>query len=110
VTGVPVASRASTEEIFGPVLVAAAFDSEDQVLTWANGTDYGLAGMVWTQDLSRAHRVAAGLQSGLVWVNCYFVRDLRTPFGGAKRSGMGREGGYFSRDFFTEPKTVTIAL
>lgn len=110
VTAVPVASRASQEEIFGPVLVATAFDSEDEVLEWANGTEYGLAGMVWTENLSRAHRVAAGIESGMVWVNCYFVRDLRTPFGGAKRSGLGREGGYFSRDFFTEPKTVTIAL
>jgi aminomuconate-semialdehyde/2-hydroxymuconate-6-semialdehyde dehydrogenase len=66
--------------------------------------------MIWTQNLTRAHRVAAAIDSGVVWVNCFFVRDLRTPFGGAKRSGMGREGGYFSRDFFTEPKTVTIAL
>jgi len=110
VTRVPVESRASQEEIFGPVLVAAPFDSEEEVVGWANGTDYGLAAMVWTENLSRAHRVSAALDSGLVWVNCYFVRDLRTPFGGAKRSGMGREGGYFSRDFFTEPKTVTIAL
>jgi aminomuconate-semialdehyde/2-hydroxymuconate-6-semialdehyde dehydrogenase len=110
ITGVPVDSRASQEEIFGPVLVASAFDSEEQVLGWANGTDYGLAAMVWTENLSRAHRVAAGIESGLVWVNCFFVRDLRTPFGGAKRSGVGREGGYHSRDFFTEPKTVTIAL
>jgi aminomuconate-semialdehyde/2-hydroxymuconate-6-semialdehyde dehydrogenase len=110
VSGVPVESRASQEEIFGPVLVATTFDHEDEVIGWANGTEYGLAGMVWSENLSRAHRVAAALQSGLVWVNCFFVRDLRTPFGGAKRSGVGREGGYHSRDFFTEPKTVTIAL
>jgi aminomuconate-semialdehyde/2-hydroxymuconate-6-semialdehyde dehydrogenase len=110
VAGVPVESRASQEEIFGPVLVSTTFDSEDEVVRWANGTEYGLAGMVWSENLSRAHRVAAALQSGLVWVNCFFVRDLRTPFGGAKRSGVGREGGYHSRDFFTEPKTVTIAL
>ena len=110
ITGVPVDSRASQEEIFGPVLVANTFETEDEVIRWANGTDYGLAGMVWTENLSRAHRVAAAIDSGMVWVNCYFVRDLRAPFGGAKRSGVGREGGYSSRDFFTEPKTVTIAL
>jgi aminomuconate-semialdehyde/2-hydroxymuconate-6-semialdehyde dehydrogenase len=110
VDDVPVASRASREEIFGPVLVCQAFDTEEEVVGWANATDYGLAGMVWTQNLTRAHRVAAAIDSGVIWVNCFFVRDLRTPFGGAKKSGMGREGGYFSRDFFTEPKTVTIAL
>ena len=110
ITDVPVTSRASQEEIFGPVLVATPFDTEEQAVLAANGTEYGLAGMVWTQNLSRAHRVAEALQSGIVWVNCFFVRDLRTPFGGAKRSGLGREGGYFSRDFFTEPKTITIAL
>jgi aminomuconate-semialdehyde/2-hydroxymuconate-6-semialdehyde dehydrogenase len=110
VTGVPTASRASREEIFGPVLVATAFDTEDEVVRWANDSEYGLAGIVWTQNLSRAHRVAAALEAGLVWVNCFFVRDLRTPFGGAKRSGLGREGGHHSRDFFTEPKAVTIAL
>ena len=110
VTGVPTGSRASQEEIFGPVLVASAFDTEDEVVRWANDTEYGLAAMVWTQNLSRGHRIAAALESGLVWVNCFFVRDLRTPFGGAKRSGVGREGGHHSRDFFTEPKAVTIAL
>ena len=110
IDGVPLASRASQEEIFGPVLVVTTFDREEEVIAWANGTQYGLASMVWTENLTRAHRVAAAIESGIVWVNCFFVRDLRTPFGGAKRSGMGREGGYFSRDFFTEPKTVTIAL
>jgi aminomuconate-semialdehyde/2-hydroxymuconate-6-semialdehyde dehydrogenase len=107
---VPIASRASQEEIFGPVLVSTAFDTEEEVVRWANGTEYGLAAMVWTQNLTRAHRVAGAIESGIVWVNCFFVRDLRTPFGGAKRSGLGREGGSFSRDFFTEPKTITIAL
>jgi aminomuconate-semialdehyde/2-hydroxymuconate-6-semialdehyde dehydrogenase len=110
VTGVPVDSRASREEIFGPVLVVTPFDTEMQAVAWANGTDYGLAAMVWTENLSRAHRVAAAITSGVVWVNCFFVRDLRAPFGGAKRSGVGREGGAFSREFFTEPKAVTIKV
>jgi aminomuconate-semialdehyde/2-hydroxymuconate-6-semialdehyde dehydrogenase len=110
VTAVPPGSRASQEEIFGPVLVASTFTDEAEVVALANGTDYGLAAMIWTRDLTRAHRVSAALQAGIVWVNCFFVRDLRSPFGGAKRSGLGREGGRFSRDFFTEPKTVTIAL
>jgi aminomuconate-semialdehyde/2-hydroxymuconate-6-semialdehyde dehydrogenase len=110
VTGVPLHSRASQEEIFGPVLVAAAFDSEEQAIESANGTDYGLAAMVWTENVSRAHRVAASLDAGVVWVNCFFVRDLRAPFGGTQRSGLGREGGAFSRDFFTEPKAITIKI
>jgi aminomuconate-semialdehyde/2-hydroxymuconate-6-semialdehyde dehydrogenase len=103
-------SRCVTEEIFGPVLVAEPFDTEAEAIEQANDSEYGLAAMVWTTNLNRAHRVSAALQTGLVWVNCFFVRDLRTPFGGAKRSGVGREGGYHSREFFTEPKTVTIEL
>jgi aminomuconate-semialdehyde/2-hydroxymuconate-6-semialdehyde dehydrogenase len=103
-------SRCVKEEIFGPVLVAEPFDDEAHALQLANDSEYGLAAMVWTTNLNRAHRVSAALQTGLVWVNCFFVRDLRTPFGGAKRSGVGREGGYHSREFFTEPKTVTIEL
>jgi aminomuconate-semialdehyde/2-hydroxymuconate-6-semialdehyde dehydrogenase len=103
-------SRCVREEIFGPVLVAEAFEDEAEAIRLANDSEYGLAAMVWTSDLSRAHRVSAAMQSGLVWVNCFFVRDLRTPFGGAKRSGVGREGGYHSREFFTEPKTVTIQI
>ena len=110
IDGLPRTSRCVREEIFGPVLVAAPFDSEREAIEIANDTDYGLAAMVWTSNLSRAHRVAAAVQAGLIWVNCFFVRDLRTPFGGAKRSGVGREGGYHSREFFTEPKTVTIEL
>jgi aminomuconate-semialdehyde/2-hydroxymuconate-6-semialdehyde dehydrogenase len=110
VAGVPDQSRAWQEEIFGPVLVATAFDSEERAIELANGTDYGLAAMVWTENLSRAHRVSAALDSGVVWVNCFFVRDLRAPFGGTKRSGLGREGGAFSREFFTEPKAITIKI
>jgi aminomuconate-semialdehyde/2-hydroxymuconate-6-semialdehyde dehydrogenase len=109
-TDVPTGSRAWNEEIFGPVLLANRFTTEDEAVTAANSSLYGLASMVWTENLSRAHRVSAAIETGVVWVNCFFIRDLRTPFGGAKRSGIGREGGYHSRDFFTEPKTVTIAL
>jgi aminomuconate-semialdehyde/2-hydroxymuconate-6-semialdehyde dehydrogenase len=110
VANVPQRSRACQEEIFGPVLVTTPFDSEEQAIELANGTDYGLASMVWTENLSRAHRVAAALDAGVVWVNCFFVRDLRAPFGGTQRSGVGREGGVFSRDFFTEPKAITIKI
>ncbi len=110
IEGLPADSRCMREEIFGPVLTATPFDTEEEVIRLANATEYGLAGMVFTTNLARAHRVAASITAGLIWVNCFFVRDLRTPFGGAKRSGVGREGGYFSREFFTEPKTVTISL
>jgi aminomuconate-semialdehyde/2-hydroxymuconate-6-semialdehyde dehydrogenase len=108
--GVPQRSRACQEEIFGPVLVTTPFDDEREAIELANGTDYGLASMIWTENLSRAHRIAAALDTGVVWVNCFFVRDLRAPFGGTKRSGVGREGGAFSRDFFTEPKAITIKI
>jgi aminomuconate-semialdehyde/2-hydroxymuconate-6-semialdehyde dehydrogenase len=84
------------------------FDSEDDVLAGANSTTYGLAASVWTNNLSRAHRVAAKLESGIVWVNCWLVRDLRTPFGGVKNSGVGREGGTEALRFFTEPKNICI--
>lgn len=110
VTGLTQAARCTREEIFGPVLVAQPFDREDEVVHWCNDSPYGLAGMVWTTNLNRAHRLAQRIQAGMIWINCFFVRDLRTPFGGAKRSGIGREGGYHSREFFTEAKTVTIAL
>jgi aminomuconate-semialdehyde/2-hydroxymuconate-6-semialdehyde dehydrogenase len=107
---VSLGSRAFREEIFGPVLLARPFHDEAEALTLANDSAYGLAAMVWTENLRRAHRVSAQITSGTVWVNCFFARDLRAPFGGAKRSGIGREGGYHSREFFTEPKTVTMAL
>lgn len=110
IDALPDTNRCVREEIFGPVLVIAPFDDEAEAIRMANDTPYGLAAMVWTTNLSRAHRVAARVRAGLVWVNCFFVRDLRTPFGGAKQSGMGREGGYHSRDFFTEAKTVTVEL
>lgn len=100
--------RTNQEEIFGPVVTITPFNNEDEVLMYANSTDYGLAATVWTQNLSRAHRVAEKLHSGIVWINCWLVRDLRTPFGGVKNSGVGREGGMEALQFFTEAKNVCI--
>ncbi len=96
------------EEIFGPVVTLLPFDTEEEALRIANGTGYGLAATVWTTNLKRAHRVANSLQSGIVWVNCWMLRDLRTPFGGVKNSGVGREGGWEALRFFTESKNVCI--
>ncbi len=100
--------RANQEEIFGPVVTITPFETEEEVLTMANSTEYGLAATVWTKDLQRAHRVAEKLESGIVWVNCWLLRDLRTPFGGVKSSGVGREGGWEALRFFTEAKNVCI--
>jgi aminomuconate-semialdehyde/2-hydroxymuconate-6-semialdehyde dehydrogenase len=86
------------------------FDTEEEVLMYANSTQYGLAATVWTSNLKRAHRVASQLDSGIVWINCWLVRDLRTPFGGVKSSGVGREGGFEALRFFTEPKNVCVSL
>lgn len=96
------------EEIFGPVVTLAPFDTEREAIALANGTRYGLAATVWTRDADRAHRVARRVQSGIVWVNCWMLRDLRTPFGGTKASGVGREGGLEAMRFFTEPRNVCI--
>lgn len=96
------------EEVFGPVCTVQRFETEQEALELANGTPYGLAASVWTRDLARAHRASAKLQAGIVWVNCWMLRDLRTPFGGVKQSGVGREGGWEAMRFFTEPKSVTI--
>lgn len=102
--------RTNMEEIFGPVVTIMPFDKEEEVLMYANATIYGLASTVWTQDITKAHRVANELHTGIVWINCWLLRDLRTPFGGVKSSGVGREGGFEAFDFFTEPKNVCIKL
>lgn len=109
ITGLPVSCRTNREEIFGPVVTITPFDNEEEVIGYANDCDYGLASSVWTQNLSRAHRVAERINTGTVWVNCWLVRDLRVPFGGMKQSGVGREGGEEALRFFTEPKNVCIA-
>jgi aminomuconate-semialdehyde/2-hydroxymuconate-6-semialdehyde dehydrogenase len=103
-------SRICREEVFGPVVTIQPFDTDEQALAMANDTPYGLAAMVWTQGLDRANRFARGLRAGNVWINCFFVRDLRLPFGGHKESGLGREGGEFSYEFFTEAKAVVTKL
>lgn len=110
IEGLPHDCRTNQEEIFGPVVTIMPFDTEEEVLTMANSTMYGLAASIWTSDLTRAHRMAAQVQSGIIWINCWLLRDLRTPFGGMKGSGVGREGGFEALRFFTEPKNVCIKL
>lgn len=110
VAGLPATCRTATEEIFGPVVTVHPFDSEAEALAMANGVRYGLSASVWTRDLDRAHRVAGALEAGMVWVNTWLLRDLRTPFGGVKDSGVGREGGAYSLEFFSEPRNVCIKL
>ncbi|MEP6849123.1 MAG: aldehyde dehydrogenase [Acidobacteriota bacterium] len=108
IEGLPFDCRTNQEEIFGPVVTIMPFDTEEQVLSYANSVRYGLSTTVWTENLSRAHRVSGSLASGVVWVNCWLLRDLRTPFGGMKDSGLGREGGFEALEFFTEEKNVCI--
>ena len=102
--------RCNTEEIFGPVVSIMPFDNVEEALTMANCTEYGLACTIWTEHLTKAHHMAANIQSGIVWINCWLLRDLRTPFGGVKSSGVGREGGWEAMRFFTEPKNVCVKL
>lgn len=109
-TGLPETARVIKEEVFGPCCHVSPFDTEEEVLTKANDNDYGLACAIWTRDVSRAHRMAQRMEVGLAWVNSWFLRDLRTPFGGAKQSGIGREGGVHSLEFYTELKNVCIKL
>lgn len=110
IENLPYDCRTNQEEIFGPVVTLMPFDSEEDVLMQANSTQYGLAATIWTENLTRAHRVANLLQSGIIWINCWMLRDLRTPFGGMKNSGLGREGGLEALRFFTEPKNVCVKL
>ena len=102
--------RVNQEEVFGPVVTIQPFESDEEAVYFANSTEYGLAATVWTKDLKRAHNMAAALDTGIVWVNCWLLRDLRTPFGGVKNSGVGREGGFEALQFFTEPQNVCIKL
>ena len=100
--------RTNQEEIFGPVVTITPFDTIDEVLMMANSTEYGLASTLWTENLTKAHAVADQIHAGIVWINSWLVRDLRTPFGGVKNSGVGREGGFEALRFFTEPKNIFI--
>ena len=100
--------KIAKEEIFGPVVTLIPFDSEEQAISFANCTSYGLAASVWTSNLKTAHSVSAQLKMGIVWINCWMIRDLRTPFGGVKDSGVGREGGWEALKFFTETKNVCL--
>jgi aminomuconate-semialdehyde/2-hydroxymuconate-6-semialdehyde dehydrogenase len=102
--------QTNQEEIFGPVVTLQSFKTEEEALQLANATSYGLAATIWTQDISKANRVAAKTESGIIWVNCWLLRDLRTPFGGMKNSGVGKEGGWEALKFFTEAKNVCIQL
>ena len=110
VEGLDFKCRTNQEEIFGPVVTLTPFDTDEEVLTMANSTNYGLAATVWTENLTRAHNVAHNLKFGIVWVNCWLLRDLRTPFGGMKQSGVGREGGLEALRFFTETRNVCVKL
>jgi len=108
IEGLPFNCRTNMEEIFGPVVTLTPFDSEEEVLEMANATEYGLSATIWTSNLKRAHNMANELQAGIIWVNSWLVRDLRTPFGGMKNSGVGREGGWEALRFFTEAKNVFV--
>lgn len=110
ITGLNERCRTNQEEIFGPVVTLMPFDTEEEVIQYANSTPYGLSATIWTENLTRAHRVAVQIKSGIIWINCWLFRDLRTPFGGMKQSGVGREGGWEALRFFTEAKNVCVKL
>lgn len=110
IEGLGPACRTNMEEIFGPVVTLQSFKTEEEALQLANASDYGLAATIWTENVTRANRMAGLVHSGIIWVNCWLLRDLRTPFGGFKNSGVGREGGWEALRFFTEPKNVCIEL
>ena len=109
-TDVSPSSRLLQDEIFGPVVVLSAFSTEAQAIAWANATPYGLSASVWTHHLDTMHRVCRQLSAGVIWGNCWLVRNLSMPFGGVKASGLGREGGHYSIDFFTQEKSICVAL
>ena len=109
ITGLVANCRTNREEIFGPVVTVMPFETEQEAIAIANQSEYGLASVIWTNHLARAHRVAGQLHSGIIWINCWLLRDLRTPFGGMKQSGVGREGGWEAIRFFTEPQNVTVS-
>lgn len=110
IEGLPSNCRTNQEEIFGPVVTLIPFKNESEVIEYANSVVYGLAASIWTENLDRAHRLADQIKAGVVWINCWLLRDLRTPFGGMKSSGVGREGGLEALKFFTETKNVCIRL
>ncbi len=110
IEGLDYTCRTNQEEIFGPVVTITPFDSEEEVIMMANSVEYGLSATIWTENLTKAHRVAHQLESGIVWINTWLNRDLRTPFGGMKSSGVGREGGFKALDFFNEDKNICVDL
>ncbi len=110
ITGLNQLCRTNQEEIFGPVVTIMPFDTEEEAIGFANATTYGLSATIWTENLKRAHRVSHQLKSGIIWINCWLLRDLRTPFGGMKQSGVGREGGWEAMKFFTEAKNVCVKI
>jgi aminomuconate-semialdehyde/2-hydroxymuconate-6-semialdehyde dehydrogenase len=110
IEGLGPSCQTNMEEIFGPVVTIQKFKTEEEVLELANACDYGLSATIWTQDISKANRVAAKVEAGIIWVNCWLLRDLRTPFGGIKNSGVGREGGWDGLRFFTEAKNICVEI
>ena len=108
IEGLGIESRINQEEIFGPVITITPFDTEEEAILYANDTDYGLAASIWTKNVTRANRIAERLNTGLIWINCWMLWDMRSTYGGSKQSGMGREGGTEALSFFTEPKNVCI--